>query len=124
MQGRCDKHLFEAAEDTCGRCGYEFCGECLVYAFGAKRPPFCIPCAVAAAGLRSTAGNRPLAEPREMRSLRKERRAAKRRGRRSADVPAVPEVELAMGLDTDIGSGLDVSTGLDMGVDDAMPAQY
>src|SRR5437868_12721528 len=66
MQGRCDKHLFEAAEDMCGKCGYEFCGECLVYAFGAKKPPFCIPCAVAAAGIRSNAGIRPMADAREL----------------------------------------------------------
>jgi hypothetical protein len=77
MQGRCDKHLFEAAEDRCGRCGYEFCGECLVYSFGAKRPPFCIPCAVAAAGIRSTAGG-PAASGREMKALRRERRRQRR----------------------------------------------
>jgi hypothetical protein len=82
MQGRCDKHLFEASEDRCGKCGYEFCGECLVYAFGPKKPPLCIACAVAAAGLRSTAGNRPVADPRELRSLKKERRSAFRRARR------------------------------------------
>jgi hypothetical protein len=77
MQGRCDKHLFEAAEDRCGRCGFEFCGECLVYSFGAKRPPFCIPCAVAAAGIRSSAGGRP-ASPREMKAMRRERRKQRR----------------------------------------------
>ncbi|MEY2423374.1 MAG: hypothetical protein QOI95_3441 [Acidimicrobiaceae bacterium] len=83
MQGRCDKHLFEAAEDRCGKCGYEFCGECLVYSFGAKKPPFCIPCAVAAAGIRSNAGIRPMADARELKALRKERRSAARKQRRS-----------------------------------------
>ncbi len=94
MQGRCDKHLFEAAEDRCGKCGYEFCGECLVYAFGAKKPPFCISCAVAAAGLRSTAGNRPIADQRELRALKKERRSAFRRTRRDVAPAPVPEEEL------------------------------
>lgn len=92
MQGRCDKHLFEAAEDRCGRCGYEFCGECLVYSFGAKKPPLCIPCAVAAAGLRSTAGNRPAVDARELRALRKERRRQRRGGRTPAPMPDEAEI--------------------------------
>jgi hypothetical protein len=92
MQGRCDKHLFEAAEDQCGKCGYEFCADCLVYSFGAKKPPFCIPCAVAAAGVRSTAGNRPMADARELRTLKKERRSAFRRARREPAVEAEEEL--------------------------------
>ena len=82
MQGRCDKHLFEAAEDRCGRCGFEFCGECLVYSFGLKKPPLCIPCAVVAAGIRSNAAP-PMADARERKQLRKERRSTLRRGRRT-----------------------------------------
>ena len=93
MQGRCDKHLFEGAEDRCGKCGYEFCGECLVYAFGAKKPPFCIPCAVAAAGIRSNAGIRPMADARELKALRKERRSAARKQRRDGTVePTLDDV--------------------------------
>jgi hypothetical protein len=91
MQGRCDKHLFEAAEDRCGKCGYEFCGECLVYSFGAKKPPYCIACAVAAAGIRSNAGLRPIADARELKALRKERRSQARKARRQ---PALPEAPL------------------------------
>lgn len=94
MQGRCDKHLFEAAEDRCGKCGYEFCGECLVYAFGPKKPPMCIACAVAAAGVRSTAGNRPVADARELRALKKERRSAFRRARRQPVAAETPDEEL------------------------------
>src|SRR4051794_4112830 len=101
MQGRCDKHLFEAAEDRCGKCGFEFCGECLVYSFGAKKPPFCIPCAVAAAGIRSNAGIKPMATPRELKALRKERRAVARKQRRDQVMPepaldSVPEFEPTM----------------------------
>jgi hypothetical protein len=72
MDGRCDKHLFERAEDRCGRCGQECCAECLVYSFGPKRPPFCIPCAVSAAGIRTTAGRAPLPR-REAKRLERER---------------------------------------------------
>jgi hypothetical protein len=103
MQGRCDKHLFEAAEDRCGKCGYEFCGECLVYAFGAKKPPFCIPCAVAAAGIRSNAGIRPMADARELKALRKERRSAFRKKNRGEASPepsleGMPALEPSLGM--------------------------
>ena len=98
MQGRCDKHLFEAAEDQCGRCGYEFCGECLVYAFGLKKPPLCIPCAVVAAGIRSNAAP-PVLDARQRKQLRKERRSAFRRGRRTdlstPQLDSLPEGELS-----------------------------
>ena len=75
MQCRCEKHLFETAEDRCGKCGLEFCAECLVYSFGPKRPPFCIPCAVSAAGIRSGSGGRGLPK-REAKRLERERRQA------------------------------------------------
>jgi len=98
MQGRCDKHLFEAAEDQCGRCGYEFCGECLVYAFGLKKPPFCIPCAVVAAGIRSNASPAVL-DAGQRKQLRRERRSAFRRGRRvglsTPQLDALPDGELS-----------------------------
>ena len=98
MQGRCDKHLFEAAEDQCGRCGYEFCGECLVYAFGLKKPPLCIPCAVVAAGIRSNAAP-PVLDARQRKQLRRERRSAFRRGRHTGvstpQLDALPEDELS-----------------------------
>ena len=98
MQGRCDKHLFEAAEDRCGRCGYEFCGECLVYSFGLKKPPLCIPCAVVAAGIRSNAAP-PEADARERKQLRKERRSAFRRTRRAStpmpELDAFPDDDLS-----------------------------
>jgi hypothetical protein len=55
MQQQCAKHVFEAAENVCRTCGDGFCDECLVYAFGPRKPPLCIPCAVAAAGIRASA---------------------------------------------------------------------
>jgi hypothetical protein len=50
----CEAHPFDAAHDDCRMCGHSFCSECLVYSFGPKRPPFCVPCALAAAGVRRT----------------------------------------------------------------------
>ncbi len=89
MQGRCEKHLFEQAEDRCGSCGQEFCAECLVYSFGPKRPPFCIPCAVAAAGIR-TGASKSLPR-REAKRLERERRQAFRRAQRAAASMPAPE---------------------------------
>lgn len=53
MDGRCERHQFEAAVGLCDFCGDEFCGECLVRPFGNKKPPLCIPCTIAQSGLRS-----------------------------------------------------------------------
>jgi hypothetical protein len=52
---QCDKHLFEEASGMCRACRRPFCAECLVYAQGPNKAPFCIPCALTAAGVRSTA---------------------------------------------------------------------
>src|SRR5438045_7854000 len=85
---RCVRHPFELAEDGCARCGLLFCGECLVYSFGPKKPPFCIPCAVAAAGVRSTAGSRPAVTGRALRQAEAEvRRSSRFFGRKRRDVP-------------------------------------
>jgi hypothetical protein len=86
--------LFEGAEDRCGKCGFEYCGECLVYAFGPKKPPLCIPCAVAAAGIRAAAGNRPAYAKGEMKRFQKERASAFKRFRRERAVPPGVEPDL------------------------------
>ena len=52
---QCDKHLFEEASGMCRSCRRLFCTDCLVYAHGPNKAPFCIPCALTAAGVRSTA---------------------------------------------------------------------
>ncbi len=73
MEGRCERHLFDQAIDLCGRCGLELCADCLVYSFGAKKPPFCLPCAVEAAGVRQGAGYRPAGSRKEQKALRERR---------------------------------------------------
>src|SRR4051812_38503774 len=98
MESRCAKHLFEKAEDVCGNCGQEFCGECLVYASRGKKPPLCIPCAVAAAGIRASAGGRPSAAKPQPKRRHKQRmspferfRRKRGSGRTEAETPpAVP----------------------------------
>lgn len=57
MADTCVRHSFELAKGVCRQCHNSFCEECLVYSFGPKKPPFCIACALQAAGVRRT-GNK------------------------------------------------------------------
>lgn len=72
LDERCARHQFEAAVDRCRQCGHAFCGECLVYSFGERQPPFCIPCALAAAGVRSNAARPPALPKKELKRRQKE----------------------------------------------------
>jgi hypothetical protein len=76
--GRCHVHGFELAENSCRNCVFEFCSECLVYAFGARKPPYCIACALAASGVRSNAARSPSLTKRQIRAMEKERRRAEK----------------------------------------------
>ena len=51
---QCIKHLFEEATGMCRACRRPCCADCLVYAHGPNKAPYCIPCALNAAGVRST----------------------------------------------------------------------
>lgn len=51
-QDHCSDHQFEPAVDVCRQCRRPCCHECVVYAFGADQPPYCLPCAMRAAGVR------------------------------------------------------------------------
>lgn len=52
---QCDRHLFEEATGLCRTCGRPYCADCLVYAHGPDKAPLCVPCALQASGVRSTA---------------------------------------------------------------------
>lgn len=73
MDGRCERHQFDRAVDRCGRCGGEFCSTCVVYSFGPKKPPFCLPCAVTAAGVRNKAARGPALSRKDRKELAKQR---------------------------------------------------
>ena len=55
----CERHTYVEAESTCQRCGYSFCENCLVYSFGRQQHPYCVSCAIAAAGIRRSARIQP-----------------------------------------------------------------
>ncbi|MBI2704644.1 MAG: hypothetical protein HYX32_05055 [Actinobacteria bacterium] len=47
----CHTHPHERTAGTCRSCLNEFCDHCLVYSYGRSKPPYCIPCALEAAGV-------------------------------------------------------------------------
>jgi hypothetical protein len=75
----CIQHPYEQAEGLCRKCGAPYCADCLVYPFGPAKPPYCIPCAVNAGGVRTTAGSTPMAQPKETKQRLKEWRKARKR---------------------------------------------
>jgi hypothetical protein len=89
MDVRCDRHGFELAEDTCRNCGFSFCAECLVYSFGRKQQPYCVACALAAAGVRSNAARQPAMSRKELKRQAKERKKAEKARRAAKTVQSV-----------------------------------
>ena len=62
----------------------------MVYSFGPKKPPFCLPCAVTAGGVRTKAAKVPPLSRKERKRLEKER-AINLAG--AAEAPALPPVK-------------------------------
>lgn len=89
----CGKHPHEVGAAICRRCGGAWCRDCLVYAFGPKKPPYCMSCAMVAGGVR-TASTRPPMPKREMKARMKAAKAeAKAQAKAGRSAPA--EVEPA-----------------------------
>ena len=59
LADNCARHEFEHANGECRACRQRYCESCLVWTHGPKRPPMCIPCAIAAAGVRHSAAVAP-----------------------------------------------------------------
>ncbi len=55
----CVRHPMAVSEHVCGRCGHEFCPECVVFPFGLSKSPMCISCALEAGGVRRQHTGRP-----------------------------------------------------------------
>ena len=95
MLESCGKHPHEMGVALCRRCGGSWCSNCIVYAFGPKKPPFCMSCAMVAGGVRTSA---PLpAMPRRM--LKAQMKAIKGQAKAEAKAEAkaakAPDPELA-----------------------------
>lgn len=98
MAARCTKHSFEVAVAQCRSCGEPFCDDCLVYTYGPSSPPFCVPCALVAAGVRRVSG-----------AEKKARKAA--RGKRvDLDPTARSPITMTVGYD---GNAVDHNDTLD-----------
>ena len=76
MDGSCENHQFEVKADNCRSCGGEFCGDCLVYTYGNDKPPFCMHCALVAAGIRTPGKRRGFRSRREQKRQARARQAA------------------------------------------------
>lgn len=86
----CTKHGHEPGVAICQRCGDSWCGSCLVYAFGPKKPPYCMGCAMVAGGVRSAAA-RPAVPRRELKAREKARKAAAKAEAMAMANPSEPE---------------------------------
>ena len=47
---RCHTHGTASSAGMCRSCLREFCDDCLVYSYGRSKAPYCIRCALVAAG--------------------------------------------------------------------------
>lgn len=95
MLDSCHKHPHEIGVALCRRCGGSWCSSCLVYAFGPKKPPYCMSCAMVAGGVR-TAASVPAMPRRElkahMRAIKAQAKADAKAQAEAAAQPAEPEV--------------------------------
>lgn len=80
----CTKHPHERGIAFCRRCGMSWCAECLVYAFGPKKAPYCVECAMFVGGVRSAAP-RPAVAKRELKARMKAAKAAAKAASRAGD---------------------------------------
>jgi len=84
----CVKHPMAVSEYVCGRCGHEFCPECVVFPFGLKKPPLCISCALEAGGVSRQHTGRPRLTERQVKDRLAEHRARAALARPSPPPPA------------------------------------
>lgn len=87
----CVRHYEEPVADTCRTCRNDFCSRCLVYAFGPKKPPYCVGCALTASGVRSDRNQMVVHQaPRPTRAERKAEKAARKLAAKHAKTGGTP----------------------------------
>ena len=89
----CSKHPHEIGVALCDRCGQARCSDCLVYARGDRKPPYCMECAMFVGGVRSAAP-RPALSRREMKARRKELERAEQERQAPVEEPSAAAVEV------------------------------
>ncbi len=90
MLEACGKHPHERGAALCRRCGHPWCTTCLVYAFGPKKPPYCMSCAMVAGGVKSSSSLPPMPKRQlkaQMRAMKAEAKAAAKAAKADAPVP-------------------------------------
>jgi len=98
---RCVKHPFERAETFCRGCGNGYCEGCLVRPAGGHGP-YCVECAMAAAGIRPSAGAPPACSRKEIRRMEREERKLRRLAERGAPPPTAAPVPQAATADSGV----------------------
>jgi hypothetical protein len=93
MLEACRKHPHEMGAALCRRCGESWCSACLVYAFGPKKPPFCMSCAMYAGGVRSTA-SLPAVSKRQVKAQMKAMKAEAKAAAKAAKAEPKETVEV------------------------------
>ena len=83
----CVRHYEEPVTAHCRTCQRPYCGRCLVYSFGPKKPPFCVGCALSASGVRNTSVS-PMAPVQHAAPDRRIERAQKRAEKTAAKAEA------------------------------------
>lgn len=93
MSSSCVKHPMAVAEHVCGRCGHDFCPECVVYPHGTAKPPMCITCALELGGVRTSSRDRPPRMSRRAvkRRLKEHQSARREAAARAVEAEAVPD---------------------------------
>ena len=90
MLDSCGKHPHEMGVALCRRCGGSWCGSCLVFAFGPKKPPFCMSCAMVAGGVRTSAAL-PAMSRKQLKAQMKALKAETKAAAKAARSPEAPE---------------------------------
>lgn len=102
----CTKHSHETAVASCRRCALDWCATCVVYTYGPAKPPYCVSCALVAAGVRAH-GALPAATRRRLSAKRK---AAKRAAKEAARAAKVGGAAISVAVPGQVAPGEDSPT--------------
>lgn len=94
MSFSCVKHPMTMGEYICRECGHQFCPECVVFPFGASKPPTCIACALELGGVRRQSTGRPKLTRRSIKQrLRMQRELSQAAAAPAPDTATGPSAE-------------------------------